>query len=275
MFPANRVSRDPSAGRTMNPAGPRNVDRLNPTPQPRTTDMPLRNALGAILILAAGTLAGSVGSTARAQQAEGLGLRSWDVSTYAPDSPWSHGKVFQRWIGHGGVGYNCDREECKRNSPYITWKSVSRCETKRVGWSVLQHDIEEVKARVRAGQCQQPCWPRQLCPDCNQTCDCDACSRPGTQPLPGWESAGHLPTTEGWEAPAVEALPEVPAWEPETLPAAGDSGMRPAVEPAIEPVPGSSTSLRPRGTSVPVSVVVPVADGSSRKMNAPGVSNRR
>ena len=40
---------------------------------------------------------------------------------YSPDDPWTMGKILRTEVGHGGFFYNCDSEECKRNSPYINW----------------------------------------------------------------------------------------------------------------------------------------------------------
>ncbi len=129
-------------------------------------------------------------STADCQQTPGLSIQSSRTDNYNPDSPWSHGKVFKEWIGHGGWFYNCDCEEDKRFSPHINWKSVTHCENRRGGFSVLRSDIQEVQTRIRAGKCQDVCWPVNPCPDCcgagsSGVCDtCSKCDQPGTRPYP-------------------------------------------------------------------------------------------
>ncbi len=111
----------------------------------------------------------------RAQLIPGVSVKTTRVDTYAPESPWSNGYLFQNWIGHGGKFYNCDCEEEKRFSPYIHWKTVTHCETPRVGWNILKHDIDEVRARVRTGKCLPACWPRVCCPDCQIDDGCRTC----------------------------------------------------------------------------------------------------
>lgn len=145
--------------------------------------------------------------------------------SYSAASPNCGTRRFAIDTGHFGRFYNCDCEEAKRSSPYIQWKSVNRCETRRTGWSVFRHDLDEVHARVRAGRCCRTCWPDWLCPECD--CDCaESCGVGTNQGLilatlpPEWrggKKAGYSPGDS--DAPGREAAPaSAPELREEMLP---------------------------------------------------------
>ncbi len=83
---------------------------------------------------------------------------------YRVSDPWDRGLVFRRHIGHAGFFYNCDNEQCKRQSPYICFKSEHRgCrETCLNKW---RRQIAEAKWRLDAGGCG--------CPNNYPGCDCE------------------------------------------------------------------------------------------------------
>ncbi len=83
---------------------------------------------------------------------------------YAPTDPWTRSKAIQVQTKHYGFFYNCDGEECKRNSPYIKWKG--HCETdlpeKKGCLDLLRREIGQIKQRISDGSCA-----------CDQAdCDC-------------------------------------------------------------------------------------------------------
>jgi hypothetical protein len=93
---------------------------------------------------------------------------------YAPSDPWTRSKLFNRQTKHFGFGYNCDGEECKRNSPHICWKNTPQndrpCKT---GWCQrLNQTVAEVKQRIADGSCVD-C--NQVTPSqhCQQGCNCE------------------------------------------------------------------------------------------------------
>gem|GEM_PF-5757339 len=182
------------------------------------------------LTLAVLMVATSIPATGMCQQSPGLSITTSQTDNYNPDTPWSNGKVFKMWIGHGGKFYNCDCEEDKRFSPYIQWKSVTHCEKFRGPVSAFYPDIQEVKARVRAGKCLEPCWPKNQCPECcdNGSGSCSTCDLPGTRPLPGFQPGQ---TYSGYSSrrPAMEPLPIVKA-----------GAVRPA--PTVQPTMNSAAS---------------------------------
>ena len=124
---------------------------------------------------------------------------------YKVTDPWDRGRVFRNHIGHGGFFYNCDNEECKRNSPYLCFKSEHRGprESCLATW---RRQLAEVKWRLNAGGCCTQKYPGADCdPDI-----CLACNvhpglpsidysklTPGTATLPTRET-----TTPNEAAPA-------------------------------------------------------------------------
>ena len=97
---------------------------------------------------------------------------------YAPSDPWTRSHLFNRHTKHSGFAYNCDGEECKRNSPYICWKT--HCENDlpaRVGWwNRLNRTAAEVKQRIADGSCTTSCQETASC-KCHQTSNtCGGCS---------------------------------------------------------------------------------------------------
>jgi hypothetical protein len=91
---------------------------------------------------------------------------------YSPDDPWSRSKVFQAHTGHAGFFYNCDSEECKRNSPYIYWKANCQPlwpERIRI-FEGIRTDLDKVRWRINAGGCGcEYCLNNQDCKSC-QAC---------------------------------------------------------------------------------------------------------
>lgn len=85
---------------------------------------------------------------------------------YSPSDPDTRSKRFRMQTGHYGFFYNCDGEECKRNSPYICWNSQHGPDW-RNGWKkALRLDRHDVKQRIYDGAC--------LSGQCNQ---CESCSQ--------------------------------------------------------------------------------------------------
>ncbi len=90
--------------------------------------------------------------------------------TYSPFDPETRSKVFQAHTGHSGRFYNCDGEECKRNSPYICWKtnSDSLIPPRRGLWRGAKLDLAEVRQRIYDGA-GEGCRPNCECPECRDT----------------------------------------------------------------------------------------------------------
>ncbi len=83
---------------------------------------------------------------------------------YSPSDPWTRSKAIRVQTKHYGFFYNCDGEECKRNSPYIKWQP--HCETdlpeKQGCLDLFKREIGQIKQRISDGSCA-----------CGQTgCDC-------------------------------------------------------------------------------------------------------
>jgi len=102
---------------------------------------------------------------------------------YAPGDPWTRSKLFNRQTKHYGFGYNCDGEECKRNSPYICWKTHTEKDLpSRTGWwQRLNQTAAEVKQRIAEGSCIA-CAEADPCQRCQQRkcggcCDCQGSTR--------------------------------------------------------------------------------------------------
>lgn len=88
---------------------------------------------------------------------------------YSPADPWTRSKVFNAHTGNSGRFYNCDGEQCKRNSPYIYWRA--HCEPdlppRRGLWGGLKIDAAKVCQRYRdgAGACAA------------ENCQCETCTQ--------------------------------------------------------------------------------------------------
>jgi hypothetical protein len=108
-----------------------------------------------ILVVGLATFSCEVDQT-QAQLIPALKTRRFESAyQYAPSDPWTRSKWIQVQTKHYGFFYNCDGEECKRNSPYINWKS--HCETdlppKKGCLDLLKSEIEEIKQRISDGGC--------------------------------------------------------------------------------------------------------------------------
>ena len=83
---------------------------------------------------------------------------------YQVTDPWDRGRVFRNHIGHGGFFYNCDNEQCKRDSPFLCFKSENR--GKRPSClQQIRRQLAEAKWRLDAGGCG--------CPGNYPGCDCE------------------------------------------------------------------------------------------------------
>lgn len=94
------------------------------------------------------------------------------VFQYQPSDPWTRSKLFQTHTKHYGLFYNCDNEECKRQSPHICWKE--HFEKDFPTWMTwrqrIRHEVGQVRQRIWDGSCA----------DCESSyaggeCPCDAC----------------------------------------------------------------------------------------------------
>ena len=91
---------------------------------------------------------------------------------YAPDDPVTRGRLFNFQTGHAGAFYNCDGEECKRNSPYIFWTQgyddvyCPLCDVVQ-----FRRDRCKIAQRICDGSC---CGQEQVAG--NQSCGCSECS---------------------------------------------------------------------------------------------------
>ena len=96
--------------------------------------------------------------------------------TYSPDDPWTVGKVMRNQIGHGGFFYNCDREECKRYSPYIRWQTQPQvCRPKHpIRWDLRQQRCEII-GRIRDGACLGCNSASSGCQSCGGSGVCTHC----------------------------------------------------------------------------------------------------
>ena len=90
------------------------------------------------------------------------------IRQYQPKDPWFRSNLFRLQTGHYGRFYNCDKEECKRFSPYICWKNSS-CPTipKKPCLQCVREELNKVRRRVCDGA--GPC--------CNggSECNCAKC----------------------------------------------------------------------------------------------------
>lgn len=76
---------------------------------------------------------------------------------YSPDDPCQRSKWFRLQTGHFGYAYNCDGEECKRNSPYIYWTAPTNHPIPpRHRWlKEARCDLREALGRIADGSCAQ------------------------------------------------------------------------------------------------------------------------
>lgn len=72
---------------------------------------------------------------------------------YGPQDPWTRSKLYQKQTGHHGLFYNCDDEECKRNSPYINWNAQQNADWRNGFKTALKRDWCDVKQRLHDGGC--------------------------------------------------------------------------------------------------------------------------
>lgn len=111
---------------------------------------------------------------------------------YSPDDPWYRGKLYRLHTKHYGLFYNCDGEECKRNSPYICWKVHHEQDFPRPPrlFTQLARDLNKVRWRIGNGGC----CPGPLCGSCT---GCATCSKGAaivdTRPVAGGEIAETTP----------------------------------------------------------------------------------
>ena len=82
--------------------------------------------------------------------------------SYQPSDPWVRGRVFRIHTGHAGLYYNCDQEECRRESPYICWKQENRSCDER-GLPLWRRQLEEALWRLNAGRCCETPYPGCQC----------------------------------------------------------------------------------------------------------------
>jgi hypothetical protein len=93
---------------------------------------------------------------AHAQLTRAIKTRRFEPAyRYAPSDPWTRSAAIQVQTKHYGFFYNCDDEECKRNSPYIKWSS--HCETdlphKTSCLDRVKNELNEIKRRINDGGC--------------------------------------------------------------------------------------------------------------------------
>lgn len=104
---------------------------------------------------------------------------------YAPSDPWTRSRLFNQHIKHAGWFYNCDGEQCKRNSPYIFWKTHQENDlpARTPWWQRVNQTVAEVKQRIADGGCADgSCDPAQTtgcleCTDCSSSAGCSCTAR--------------------------------------------------------------------------------------------------
>lgn len=102
------------------------------------------------------------------------------VFRYQPSDPWVRSRMFNLHTGNGGLFYNCDGEQSKRNSPYICWKPHFENDFPPFGglWCHIKEDVEAVRQRILDGSCCDTGCNSNAC-NCQQS-GCATCSQ---QPL--------------------------------------------------------------------------------------------
>lgn len=157
--------------------------------------------------------------------------RPWQ---YSPNDPWYRGKLYRYQTGQYGFFYNCDGEECKRNSPYICWKTHYERSWPRPQHLIphIREEIENVKWRIANGSCH----PREKCSTCRSTnCQCGHTN--------GGCATGQCGTPTGY---VDQTLPAQPPLEVESLGVIGQpvAPVRETV-PAIERAVAVDPVMRP------------------------------
>lgn len=98
---------------------------------------------------------------------------------YAPNDPWTRSNLFHRHTKHYGLTYNCDGEECKRNSPYIYWKTHHENDLpQRTGWwQHISQTASAIKQRIADGACMEhsTAITSQICQQCQSVNGCQNC----------------------------------------------------------------------------------------------------
>lgn len=74
---------------------------------------------------------------------------------YAPADPWIRTKATLAQTKHYGFFYNCDGEECKRNSPLITWRPHHETDLPpKTRWrTLIRQQLGEIRQRIDDGGC--------------------------------------------------------------------------------------------------------------------------
>jgi hypothetical protein len=104
---------------------------------------------------------------------------------YAANDPWTRSQIFKRHTKHAGFAYNCDGEECKRNSPYITYttKPLTNLAAGTNWWQRTFQAVAEVKQRIADGSCASDAVCRCSSPSELGNGDCHRCRIKVTQPI--------------------------------------------------------------------------------------------
>ena len=116
-------------------------------------------------------------SSADAQLIPALKTRRFEPPyQYGPSDPWIRSTATNIQTKHYGLFYNCDSEECKRNSPFIKWQyhNAKDLPPKQNALVRAKCALDEVRQRIYdgAGDClEAPC---QSCQSGNCS-NCDAC----------------------------------------------------------------------------------------------------
>ncbi len=92
--------------------------------------------------------------------------------SYSPSDPQTRSKRFKMQTGHFGLFYNCDREESKRNSPYICWKSQHCADWRNGACASCKRDRADIKQRLIDGSCSS-CQTNVA----KQNCGCCSCQK--------------------------------------------------------------------------------------------------
>ena len=85
--------------------------------------------------------------------------------SYSPNDPETRSKLFRWQTGHAGLFYNCDGEECKRNSPFICWNTQHGADWRNGACEACRRDRADIKQRLIDGCCSQT----------QSNCKCNSC----------------------------------------------------------------------------------------------------
>ncbi len=113
---------------------------------------------------------------------------------YSPDDPCQRSKWYRLQTGHFGFAYNCDGEECKRNSPYLYWTApTNRPLPPYHRWlREARCDLREALGRVADGNCAS-C--ETACGHCGGS-GCAVCQNPQDTVAPAVAEAQHIRIAE-------------------------------------------------------------------------------